>query len=121
MDGDSFTCQSPASLSGQLVLEAELADCDNTGGGDENTSPPPDSSTTTTTKTTTTPENSGDEDVVDNEESTEVNSALIISLSIVGAVVLFTALSCFVYYKGSKGLSVYIMAVFKFIKVIKVF
>ena len=108
MDGDSFTCQSPASLSGQLVLEAELAECDNTGGGDENTSPPPDSSTTTTTKTTTTPDNSSDEDVV--EESTEVNSALIISLSIVGAVVLFTALSCFVYYKGSKGSSVYIMA-----------
>jgi len=103
VDGDSFTCQSPASLSGQLVLEAELAECDNTGGGDENTSPPPDFSTTTTRKTTTTPDSSDDEDVVDDDESSEVNSALIISLSIVGAVVLFAALSCFVYKKGSKA------------------
>ena len=111
MDGDSFTCQSPASLSGQLVLETELAECDNTGGGDENTSPPPDYSTTTTRKTTTTPDSSDDEDAVDDDESSEVNSALIISLSIVGAVVLFAALSCFVYKKGSKGQSVHIITV----------
>jgi len=90
VDGNSFTCQSPASLAGQLVLEAELAECDNTGGGGEDPSPPPD--------------NSDDDDVIVDEENSSVdNSALIISLSIVGAVLLFAGLSCFVYYKGSKA------------------
>ena len=92
MDGNSFTCQSPASLAGQLVLEAELAECDNTGGGGEDPSP--------------TPDNSDDDDVIVDEENSSVdNSALIISLSIVGAVLLFAGLSCFVYYKGSKGMN----------------